>query len=64
MDRIKNITKMILKREPFTLTIQRKGEKDEVIEFKDYLQLADFARFVQIYKLDDLVEFEDEKREE
>ena len=55
---------MILKREPFTLTIQRKDEKDEVIEFKDYLQLADFARFVQIYKLDDLVEIEDEKREE
>lgn len=64
MDRIKNITKMILKQEPFTLTIQRKDEEDEVIEIKNFLQIADFSEFVQVYKLEDLVEIEDKKREE
>lgn len=61
MDRIKNITKMILKQEPFTLTIQRKDEEDEVIEIKNFLQIADFSEFVQVYKLEDLVEIEDKK---
>lgn len=64
MDRIKNITKIILKQEPFTLTIQRKDEEDEVIEIKNFLQIADFSEFVQVYKLEDLVEIEDKKREE
>lgn len=61
MDRIKNITKIILKQEPFTLTIQRKDEEDEVIEIKNFLQIADFSEFVQVYKLEDLVEIEDKK---
>lgn len=56
MEKIKNITKIIVKENPCVVEIERKNEEKEIIEIKSWKQFPSLIQFIIANKLQDITE--------
>lgn len=56
MEKIKNITKIIVKENPCVVEIERKDEEKEIIEIKSWKQFPSLIQFIIVNKLQDITE--------
>ena len=54
MERIKNITKIVVKKD-FSVEIEREGQKLEIVKIETIQQLRDFLEFIDVNGLKALV---------